>query len=95
MHGPEIGADLISKGASMRRRIFPLVLLLLLAAAWSGGDRESRAAVRPVLQALVLPRLSLDCLSAIGQALRICGSPVPRAAAVCGLALVEVLHSCP
>ena len=81
----------------MSRKLFPLVPLLLLSIAWYAGHREGRRGplVQPVLTALVLPQLSLECVGSIGRALRICSSPSPRAAMVCGVALVQVLYSCP
>ncbi len=80
----------------MSRRIFP-VPLLLLALVWSGGHRQAQQSpgVRPVLTALVLPQLSLECVGAIGRAVRTCSSPSPQGAVVCAFALIEVLHSCP
>ena len=81
----------------MFRRIHVLHLAALLwAAVVCVHAQEKRdPLVRPVLTALVLPQLSLECFGAIGTALRVCSSPSPRAAMVCGAALVQVLHSCP
>lgn len=81
----------------MSRRIGLIVpVLVLVLACWWGPQPSMRsAAVRPVLSALVLPQLSEACMVAIGRAVRICSSPTPRAAMVCGLALVDLLYACP
>jgi hypothetical protein len=48
-----------------------------------------------VVAALVLPRLSLDCVVAVVDAIRTCSGPAPAGAVACGMALVRILHACP
>ena len=47
------------------------------------------------LQAIVLPQLSLECWVAIAVAYGACTQPGLQGTVGCGLALVEMLESCP
>lgn len=54
-----------------------------------------QATQRAMLQAFVLPQLSLECLVAIGGALATCTNPGLGGAVTCGVALLQVLETCP
>jgi len=82
------------------RHLAVLLLVALAASAALEGPHRSdvpglQATQRAMLQALVLPQLSLECLVAIGSALVTCTSPGLGGAVTCGVALLHVLNTCP
>ena len=67
----------------------------LLHSTAPGTGASARARQRALVNALVLPRLSFECILALGEAVRTCSSPGAGGAVACGMALVHILRVCP
>lgn len=91
----------------MFRRKQPLVVALLLLWAlvetlptpWREVEAGSADAVQAggeaIVAAFVLPRLSMECVMAVVEAIHTCSSPGPGGAIACGMAAVRILQVCP
>jgi len=59
------------------------------------GRVDSMHGQSALVAAFVLPRLSLECVVAVVEAIRTCSSPVTGGAVACGMALVRIVQVCP